>query len=105
MTEEALQKRLVLNLKRLRKEKGLTQEALAEKAGLSTQIINDIEGCRRWPRRSTLSKILSALEIDVQFLFSADNSGDRNTHTESTIPPTLIQTLHSEIDTIFQKYE
>lgn len=72
MTEFDLQNRLVQNLKKIRKSKNLTQEKLAEKAGLSSQIINDIEGGRRWPRRATLSKITSALEIDAQELFAAD---------------------------------
>lgn len=47
MTEDDVQKRLSSNLKRIRKSKGLTQETLAEKAQISTQMINDIEGCRR----------------------------------------------------------
>ncbi len=72
MTEFDLQNRLVQNLKKIRKSKNLTQEKLAEKAGLSSQIINDIEGGRRWPRRATLSKITGALEIDAQELFAAD---------------------------------
>lgn len=105
MTEEELQKRLVLNLKRIRKEKGFTQESLAEKAGLSTQIINDIEGYRRWPRRSTLAKILSALDVDVQILFSADDAVSPDLQQGSTTSSNLIQTIHSEIESIFLKYE
>lgn len=72
MKEKDLQNRLVKNLKKIRKEQKLTQETLAEKAGLSAQIINDIEGGRRWPRLATLSKITDALDIDVIKLFQDD---------------------------------
>lgn len=72
MTVEDLQKRFSQNLKKERKLAGLTQEKLAEKADLSFQMINDIEGCRRWPSEKSLTKIANALMIDVQELFKAE---------------------------------
>lgn len=68
MTGLTLQKRLASNLKALRKGK-FTQETLAEATGLSSQMINNIEGCRRWPSEETLAKIADALDTDVQNLF------------------------------------
>lgn len=69
MNGKELQQRLSANLKELRKGK-FTQETLAEAAGLSPQMINNIEGCRRWPSEDTLVKIAGALKIDVQQLFT-----------------------------------
>ncbi len=69
MNGKELQQRLSANLKELRKGK-FTQETLAEAAGLSPQMINNIEGCRRWPSEGTLVKIADALKIDVQQLFT-----------------------------------
>ena len=48
-------------LKALRKEKGVTQEKLAEKTELSSQTINDIEGCRTWVSDKSLIKISEVL--------------------------------------------
>ena len=48
MTEQQLHETLSQNIKKYRKGK-YTQEQLAEKIGVSSQNINDIEGKRRWP--------------------------------------------------------
>ena len=48
---------------------GLSQEKLADKADISRQMMNDIEGRRRWLTKSTLVKLANALEVDVHELF------------------------------------
>lgn len=68
MTEDELKSVLSLNIKKYRKNK-FTQETLAEKIGVSSQNINDIEGKRRFPRSDTLVKIADALDIEVYELF------------------------------------
>ena len=50
-----------------------TQEKLAEEAEMSVQAINFFEGKRRWPGEDSLSKIASALEVDVYQLFIPKN--------------------------------
>lgn len=74
MTPELLQTRLSINLKKARKQLSYSQEKLAEKANISVQMINDIEGCRRWPSEKTFSKLANALQIDVYALFLPENS-------------------------------
>ena len=44
----ALRETLSRNIKKFREVAGLTQEKLSEKAGISANMINDIEGCRTW---------------------------------------------------------
>jgi transcriptional regulator with XRE-family HTH domain len=56
---------LSANIKNERKKLGLSQEKLAESAGLSTQTISDIEGCRTWVSDKTLLKLATALEVDI----------------------------------------
>ncbi len=60
---------LSTNIKNFRKGKGWTQEKLAEEAEMSVQAINFFEGKRRWPGEDSLSKIASALKIEVYQLF------------------------------------
>ena len=60
---------LSTNIKNFRKVRGWTQEKLAEEAEMSVQAINFFEGRRRWPGEDSLSKIASALNIEVYQLF------------------------------------
>ena len=66
----ALRKTLSANIKRYRETHGLTQEKLAEKAGISANMINDIEGCRTWISDKTLVKLTAALKIETYRLFT-----------------------------------
>src|SRR5215472_3698131 len=51
-------------LKRKRLARGLTQEALAERAGLSTRAISDLErGVNSAPRRETMRLLADALQL------------------------------------------
>src|SRR5919109_5663669 len=51
-------------LKRYRVAAGLSQEALAERAGLSARAISDLErGARRVPRHETVDQLATALAL------------------------------------------
>lgn len=52
------------NIKRLRKERGLSQEALAGEAGLAMRHIGRIERGEGNPTVSMLAKIAAALGVD-----------------------------------------
>ena len=66
---QILRETLSRNIKKFRESAGLTQEKLAEKAGISANMINDIEGCRTWVSDKTLVKLASALQIETYRLF------------------------------------
>ena len=70
---EKILETLSTNIKFFRKNKGWTQEKLAEEAEMSVQAINFFEGKRRWPGEDSLSKIASALNIAVYQLFIPQN--------------------------------
>lgn len=61
--------RLGNRIKKARKQLGLTQDALAERAGLSTKYIQFIESAARKPSLKSLYKIAKALEVKVKDLF------------------------------------
>lgn len=77
MTPELLQKRLSANLKKMRKILSFSQERLAEEAKISVQMVNDIEGCRRWPSEKTIVKLANALQTDVYTLFLPEDSSEQ----------------------------
>lgn len=62
MTEKEIRDVFSQNLKLLREKKGLSQMALASKADLATNFINDIENGKKWISPATLSKLSEALE-------------------------------------------
>lgn len=59
---------LGFRIRQLRKEKGLTQEELAEKAKVSVSFIGHIERMEKQPSVLTLIDIAKALEISLDFL-------------------------------------
>ena len=65
----AIRKILATNIKRFREMQGVTQENLAEKAGISTPMMCDIEGCRTWISDKTLAGLSTALKIEIYRLF------------------------------------
>jgi transcriptional regulator with XRE-family HTH domain len=64
-----LRKILAANIKKQRAKLGITQEILAEKAGISAGMMGDIEGCRTWISEKTLKNISLALGVDPYRLF------------------------------------
>ena len=59
----------IQNLKYYRKQRGLTQERLAEAVGMSTSYIGDMEARERFPSPETIDKIAEALSIRPSVLF------------------------------------
>ena len=56
---------LSINIKKHRELLGFSQEKLSEKAGISANMIRDIEGCRTWVSDKTLINIAEALKTDI----------------------------------------
>ena len=69
MEAQDLRVALSMNLKKCRKIKGWSQFELAEKAEISEQTVNSIEGLRLWPSDKTLAKIANVLEVEMYRLF------------------------------------
>ena len=61
------------NLKRLRKQCGLTQSSLAEVLGMETHNLNRIENGKSFPKPETLVKIANHFKISPYELFLNEN--------------------------------
>lgn len=53
----------------VRKSRGITQQELSEKVGMSVVAIAYIETGKRWARLATLNKIAKALDVSVEQFF------------------------------------
>ena len=63
---------MAANLKENRRKLGITQDELAEKAGVSTHYIAMIETCKKYPKPDMLEKIAQTLGIEPYKLFSVE---------------------------------
>jgi len=65
MTEKGLRDIFCKNIKQFRIRNGWSQVALAQKAGVSVNFINDIEAGKKWASPATMVKIADALDVYV----------------------------------------
>lgn len=67
--EQKLLKTFGKRVAQVRKMRGITQQELAEKVGMSVVAIAYIETGKRWARLGTLDKIANSLKVDIEELF------------------------------------
>ncbi|MCQ8280144.1 helix-turn-helix transcriptional regulator [Acetobacteraceae bacterium KSS8] len=77
---------MAINLRRLRHAKGMTQEELAERAGLSARYVGGIERADVSASVTVLGRIAEALEIDATELLRAAPSKSRKRAAEPLTP-------------------
>ncbi|MCP3808696.1 helix-turn-helix domain-containing protein [Paenibacillus sp. Lou8.1] len=82
----------------IRKSKGLSQEALAEKAGFNSSYIGFIERAERNISLKNLEKIAKALNVGVYQLLTYVKENDELTEEDSSIKTilTLLRTRESK---------
>jgi transcriptional regulator with XRE-family HTH domain len=69
-------------IKKLRIDRNLTQEALAQEAGLTKGYLSKIENSKNSPPVSTLLSLAKALGIDINDFFSEEVTATTITHTK-----------------------
>jgi transcriptional regulator with XRE-family HTH domain len=68
-----LERLVIDNIKRIRKEKGISQEKLAEACNTATSYIGLMEIYRNVPKLSTIERIANALDVDPLTFFKDTN--------------------------------
>jgi len=68
-----LERLVIDNIKRIRKEKGISQEKLAEACNTATSYIGLMEIYRNVPKLSTIERIAAALGVDPLVLFERND--------------------------------
>ena len=106
------QKTFGRHVKSLRRVRGMTQEALAERSGLSADTIRRLEHGSFSPSLETLRKLCVGLELLLSTLFEAFELGVRDesrelvdllairTPRELTLATTVLRALFAELDAI-----
>jgi transcriptional regulator with XRE-family HTH domain len=62
-------RRIAVNIQRLRRERGLSQEELGAQADVHQTYLSQVEGAKRNPSIDVLERIANALKIDIAELF------------------------------------
>jgi len=64
-----VRRRVGINLQRLRRGKGLSEEELAHSADVHQTYLSGVEGGKRNPSIAVLERIVTALGVDIEELF------------------------------------
>jgi transcriptional regulator with XRE-family HTH domain len=102
---EKLRKILSSNIKKHRKKLGLSQEKLAETANLSSQTINDIEGCRMWVSDKTLIKLATVFNIEAYQLLVPVVQSENQDIGQSVKDKLLLDLEAKIVGTIHREFE
>jgi transcriptional regulator with XRE-family HTH domain len=86
-----LQEIFILNLKKFRKKRGISQMALAELSDTTGNYIGQIEMGRRIPSFDTIERIAAALRISSYKLFSMEEPDEDAAETEPTTKDYLLE--------------
>ena len=99
-----LRKILSLNIKKHREILGISQEKLAEKAEISTNMVKDIEGCRTWVSDKTLIKLAFGLQTDIYRLFLSPAIHEDEIYKKIILDiSTILKEIKKDIDFDFEK--
>ena len=96
-----LERLVIDNIKRIRKEKGISQEKLAEACNTATSYIGLMEIYRNVPKLSTIERIAEALGVDPLVFFKDMNKTSLEQEVEiQEKKKKILNILDKEIDNI-----
>jgi len=98
-----LEKLVIDNIKRIRKEKGISQEKLAEACNTATSYIGLMEIYKNVPKLSTIERIANALDVDPLVFFQDKKKIPLGQELEiQNKKETILLRLEKEIDDILR---
>lgn len=92
-----LERTVIDNIKRIRKEKRMTQEQLAEACNTATSYIGLMEIYKNIPKLSTIEKIAVALDVEPQVLFQKNEHDTDKEMKIERISKSVIQSVEKEL--------
>ena len=93
----SLEKTVIDNIKRIRKEKGITQEQLAEACNTATSYIGLMEIYKNVPKLSTIERIATALGVEPQILFQKPELDKESKNKIEKIKDAVMSALEKEL--------
>lgn len=105
MQDLEIKNRVAENIRKIRKERKLTQFQLAEKSNVSEATIKSIELSHSYPEEKTLSQITEALDIDVVQLFMpVGSSFKQNKENLTKLKSAIAEDVKTYIEEILKEF-
>jgi transcriptional regulator with XRE-family HTH domain len=104
MTGQAIKQTLGKNIKSIRARRGLSQAALAEKAGISITFLSNIERGLKYPLPDILSKIANTLDVEVNQLFVAHTSSNEGKKLLRNMSDDFTQSVIATMEKVSKRY-
>lgn len=104
-----LERTVINNIRRIRKEKGISQEKLAELCDTATSYIGRLEIYGAEPRLSTIERIAEALNVPAIELFrddtenKTDNQAEKSKTLAAHLKREIISSMEKELDEILKR--
>lgn len=86
------------NIRRLRKERGLTQKELAKKCGMQYTLIGHYEQGRAHPKLATVNKIAQALRCSSNEILYGTSDSYSNWHKKPTNKAELVENFVADVN-------
>jgi transcriptional regulator with XRE-family HTH domain len=100
-----LERLVIDNIKRIRKEKRISQEKLAEACNTATSYIGLMEIYKNVPKLSTIERIANALDVDPLAFFQDANKISQKQETEiQNKKEKILSLFEKEIDSILHNF-
>ena len=98
-----LERLVINNIKRIRKEKGISQEKLAEACNTATSYIGLMEIYKNVPKLSTIERIAKALDVDpLEFFKDKEKIPLKQAVEINNKKKSILSILEKELDNILQ---
>jgi transcriptional regulator with XRE-family HTH domain len=104
MDGQAIKATLGKNIKFLRFRKNYSQADLAEKADMSIIFLSNIERGVKFPKPEVMSRIATALEVEVFELFKADLIPEDNKEVMNRLAEDIHRNISLAVDEVFKRY-
>ncbi len=105
MQDLEIKNRVAENIRKIRKERKLTQFQLAEKSNVSEATIKSIELSHSYPEEKTLSQITEALDIDVVQLFMpVGSSFKQNKENLTKLKTAIAEDIKTYIEEVLKEF-
>ena len=89
----------------MRGQEKISQLALAEKADLAHNFINDIENSKKWPSDKTIGKLAAALKVEpYQFFLSESHWNEQGAEILLTYLDDLSHSFNKMLDEYRSRY-
>lgn len=103
MEEIEIRQILANNLKKLRKQRGLSQLKLSNEIKMAFTFINDIENCKKWVSPETLARLSTFFDVPVSYFFQ-ENENYKVSINNEVFLKTLTDEVSATINNISKRF-